>query len=66
MEENTNDDSRVEMSPYSRVELEADILEFLCLRERQNQPITEVGICLQFKIVKKTLSGILKQMSDKG
>ncbi len=66
MEENTNDDSRVEMSPYSRVELEADILEFLCLRERQNQPITEVGICLQFKIAKKTLSGILKQMLDKG
>ena len=66
MEENTNDDSRVELSPYSRVELEADILEFLCLRERQNQPITEVGICLQFKIAKKTLSGILKQMLDKG
>ncbi len=37
MEENKNDDSRVEMSPYSRVELEADILEFLCLRELEQR-----------------------------
>ena len=66
MEEKNIEDNRVELSPYSKFEQEADILEFLCLRNKQSIPVTEVEISQHFGMGKKTLTAILKQMVEKG
>lgn len=66
MEEKIKEDNRIELSPYSKAELEADILEFLCLQNKKNIPVTELQISQHFGVIKKTLTAILKQMLEKG
>ena len=66
MEEKNKEDNRIEISPCSKSELEADILEFLCLRSKRSMTVTELTICQQFNMPKKTLTAILKQMLEKG
>lgn len=52
--------------PHSKLELEADILELLCLWNKKNIKTTETNICNHFEIGKKTLTASLKQMLEKG
>lgn len=66
MEEKTKDRSRIEMSPYSKVERETDILEQLYIWRKQGTEATEVRIGRQFDIPKKTAAALLKQMTEKG
>lgn len=39
--------------PHSKLELEADILELLCLWNKKNIKTTETNICNHFEIGKK-------------
>ena len=55
-----------EIQPHSKLELEADILELLCLWSKKNVQMTETNICNHFGIAKKTLTASLKQMLEKG
>ena len=66
MEEKYAEENRIELTPCSKSELEADILEYLCLQNRKGIPVNEVTICQHFGVIKKTLTAILKQMLEKG
>ena len=66
MQEKAQDKSRIEMPPYSRIEMETDILEQLCVWRKQETGADETKICHYFQIQKKTLTAVLKQMMEKG
>ena len=64
--EEKKEDTRITLTPCSKSELEADILEYLCLQNKKKIPVTEVNICQHFHMLKKSLTAILKQMLEKG
>ena len=66
MEEKIQGKRKIELPPYSRVEMETDILEQLCIWRRQGVEATETKVCQHFGILKKTLTAVLKQMLEKG
>lgn len=64
MEQDIN--SKTAMAPYSREELEEDILETLCLWKQQNITATELRLCSHFNIARATLTASLKKLLDRG
>ena len=42
--EEKKEDTRITLTPCSKSELEADILEYLCLQNKKKIPVTEVNI----------------------
>lgn len=64
--EEKREDNRITLTPCSKSELEADILEYLCLQNKKKIPVTEVQVCQHFHLLKKSLTAILKQMLEKG
>lgn len=60
------ENSAVESPPYSKEEMEGDILERLCLWNKQNIPATEINLCRDFGIPKITLTATLRKMLEKG
>lgn len=58
--------NRIAVVPYTKVELEGDILELLCLQQKKNNVVTASELCRHFDMGKKTLTSILKPMQEKG